>query len=243
MLMAKNNKAVGNFKRLLVGSMVSFSRSTIQQAAQMGLDQIVNSVGFNDYTGKLINSYQAAIITKGGMEERLQRQFGEVFDDRVPLSNLGKRGKKNNAVGVGGGKIPIMLTSLGTTKIHHETSPRGNNGGRGFRIRNRRDGGESPDVRRMHMVNGRYEKDYREGYGFLVSRIKGIAPPIKSGYWLVFDNGAANVSTERGNLLEIVDTQGPRRHRVFPAGLKFNLFGIGEKELKKTIARYKRKYH
>ena len=234
------------FRQDIVGTMVSFSRSTIQQAAQIGLDKITRHVGFNDYTGKLINSYQAAIITKGGMEERLQRKYGEVFDDTVPLRNLKTRkvgNKERNVVGIGSSNNPIMLTSLGTANIHHETSPRGDSGGKGFRIRNRRDGGESPEVRRMHMVNGLYEKSFPEGFGFLVSRIKGIAPPISSGYWLVFDNGASNVRTETGDILtDVVDSHGPVKHRVFPKGIGINLFGIGEKEFKKAIARYKSRY-
>ena len=244
MLTAQNSRAMSNFKQLLTASMVSFSRSTINQAAQIGLRQIVNNVGFNDYTGKLINSYQAAILTKGGLEERLQRRFGEVFDDSVPL---GQTGLHPRALGVRSGRNPIMYTTTGITKIHHETVERGN-GGRGFKMRKRRDGGESPGVRRMHIVNGRFERDFPEGFGHLVTRIKGIAPPIKSGYWLVFDNGAANVNTSTAhggtaNLLQVVDSQGPRRHRVFPTGLNINLFGIGEQEMRKAIARYKKKYH
>lgn len=238
-LTARNNRAVENFKQSIVMTMASFSQSSIQKAAQLGLSKLVRGAKFNDYTGKLINSYQAAILTKGGMEERLQRRFGEVFDDSVPLGGFGKN---KRVLGVGSGKIPIMLTSAGTTTIHHETSPRGDSGGHGFRIRNRRDAGESPDVRRMHMVNGLYEKSFPEGFGHLVSRIKGIAPPIKSGYWLVFDNGASNVTTDEGNLLQVVDSKGPRRHRVFPVGLNINLFGIGQQELKKSIARYKKRY-
>jgi hypothetical protein len=207
--------------------MVSFSRSTIQQAGAIGLKKLVRGAGFNDYTGKMINSYQAAILTKGGIEERMAR-----------AKNTETTEKGINSTG----RNPILMTSYGlpgTTEISHENRTRA-----GFRIRKRRDGGESPEVRRGHIVNGKMEKSYGSGYGQYITRIKGIAPPISQGYWLVFDNGASNVRNKNSKYQSVaheVHSQGPIQHKVFPdKGLDLNLFGIGQQELKRAIARARR---
>jgi len=232
---AQNSRAMNRFKQDIVGSMVSFSRSTIQQAAKMGLQHMINQAGFNDYTGKLINSYQAAILTKGGIDERISRMRSGVWNER----------------GIFGGTTPIMITSYGmpgTTSISHRTVTATNRAGKtykGFRMRVRRDGGESPDVRRLQKVWGNRESKYTKGFGHNITAIKGIAPPISSGYWLVFTNAAPYALSvhkgegrdHRGRLVKGTP------HRVFPdRGADINLYGIAQQELKKAIARYKRKY-
>ena len=241
-LAAKNSRAVRNFTSAVTGTMVSFSRSTIQQAAKIGLQHMVRQAGFNDYTGKMINSYQAAILTKGGLEERVSRRF------HIPLTDIAEVGIPNKIAGLNGGRIPIMLTSLGmpgVTDIHHRQKNGVTRSGKpmkGFPMQVRRDGGESPEIRKSHSINGRREREFREGFGSYISRIKSIAPPIAQGYWLVFDNGAANVRAGGTNLADLVENQGSVRHRVFPKGIGVNLFGIGQKELKRSIAAHKRYY-
>lgn len=236
---AKNSRAVRNFTSAVTGTMVSFSRSTIQQAAKIGLQHMVHEAGFNDYTGKMINSYQAAILTKGGLEERVSRRF------HIPI---GEVSIPNKISGLSGGRIPILLTSLGmpgVTDIHHRQKNAVTRSGKqmkGFPMQTRRDGGESPEIRKSHSINGRREREFREGFGSYITRIKSIAPPIAQGYWLVFDNGASNVRAGGTSLANLVENQGQVRHRVFPKGIGVNLFGIGQKELKRSIAAHKRYY-
>ena len=236
-LAVKNSRAVRNFTSAVTGTMVSFSRSTIQQAAKIGLQHMVNEAGFNDYTGKMINSYQAAILTKGGLEERVSRRF------HIPI---GEVSIPNKISGLSGGRIPILLTSLGmpgVTDIHHRQKKGVTRSGKpmkGFPMQTRRDGGESPEIRKSHSINGRREREFREGFGSYITRIKSIAPPIAQGYWLVFDNGASNVRAGGTSLANLVDNQGQVRHRVFPKGIGVNLFGIGQQELKRSIAAHKR---
>lgn len=239
-LAAKNSRAVLKFMSAVTGTMVSFSRSTIQQAAKIGLQHMVHEAGFNDYTGKMINSYQAAILTKGGLEERVSRRF------HIPLSDISEVEIPNKITGLNGGRIPIMLTSLGmpgVTDIHHRQKNGVTRSGKpmkGFPMQTRRDGGESPEIRKSHSINGRREREFREGFGSYITRIKSIAPPIAKGYWLVFDNGASNVRAGGTSLADLVENQGQVRHRVFPKGIGVNLFGIGQQELKRSIAAHKR---
>ncbi len=223
-LTRQNSRAVRDFTSAVAGTMVSFSRNTIQQAGRIGLQKLVNQAGFNDYTGKLINSYQAAILTKGGIEERIGRA----------------KKTTSNEYGINAtGRNAIMMTSYGmpgTIPISHDRATGG------FRMRRRRDGGESPEIRKGHMVSGKLEKSFGKGYGDIITRIQGIAPPIQSGYWLVFDNGASNVTNKDDivSVAERVHTNGPVQHRVFPDRLNVDVFGIGQKELKRSIAAYKR---
>lgn len=246
-LAAKNSRAVRDFTSAVTGTMVSFSRSTIQQAAKIGLQHMVHEAGFNDYTGKMINSYQAAILTKGGLEERVSRRF------HIPLTDIAMVGIPNKIAGLNGGRIPILMTSRDLKRakavdipdISHKQRRGVTQSGKpmkGFPMQTRRDGGESPEIRKSHSINGRREREFREGFGSYISRIKSIAPPIAQGYWLVFDNGAANVRAGGTNLADLVENQGSVRHRVFPKGIGVNLFGIGQKELKRSIAAHKRYY-
>ena len=241
-LAAKNSRAVRNFTSAVTGTMVSFSRSTIQQAAKIGLQHMVHEAGFNDYTGKMINSYQAAILTKGGLEERVSRRF------HIPI---GEVSIPNKISGLSGGRTPILLTShdlkdkglVKISDIRHKQRKGVTRSGKpmkGFPMQTRRDGGESPEIRRSHSINGRKEVEFREGFGSYITRIKSIAPPIAQGYWLVFDNGASNVRAGGTNLADLVENQGQVRHRVFPKGIGVNLFGIGQQELKRSIAAHKR---
>lgn len=240
MLTARNNRAVKGFVNDIAITMTSFGRSTIQQAAKIGLRHLVHEAGFNDYTGKLVNSYQAAILTKGGIEERIakQNQLGRT----VMFDQTGSHVMRVNS------KVPILMTSYGmdgTSSISHkQTSTRVTTTGKpmkGFRMHKRRDGGESPEIRRSHAINGKPEKTFSKGFGAITTRIRGIAPPISSGYWLVFDNGASNVTAANGkSLAQLVQEQGDRKHRVFPDYLNIDMFGIGQKELKRAIAARKR---
>lgn len=239
-LTARNNRAVKGFVNDIAITMVSFSRSTIQQAGDIGLKKLVRGAGFNDYTGKMINSYQAAILTKGGIEERIARQ--NQLGRTVNVSHLGVKPVRGNS------RVPILMTSYGikgTSDItHKQVSTHVTTTGKpmkGFPMHKRRDGGESPEVRRSHSINGKRENTYSKGFGMDITRIRGIAPPISSGYWLVFDNGASNVHVAGGmTLAELVENQGQVRHRVFPGELGINIFGIGQQELKRTIAAMKR---
>lgn len=241
MLTARNNRAVKGFVNDIAITMTSFGRSTIQQAAKIGLRHLVHEAGFNDYTGKLVNSYQAAILTKGGIEERVKYQTGRGRTVIESERGIQKLGRPNGT--------PIVMTSYGiegTSKIHHRTKIGTNRSGRtykGFPMQKRRDGGESPEIRGMKKVWGRNESAYSKGFGAYMTRIKGIAPPISSGYWLVFDNPAPYAQSvhkgegydHRGRLVKGTP------HRVFPTVIDgINLFGIGQKELKRTLAAMKR---
>ena len=232
--------------------MYGFSRSTITQAGKIGLRKLVEQAGFNDYTGKMINSYQAAILTKGGIEERIAKQTNA--GRTVSFSHLGSNATRVNS------RIPILMTSFGlpgTIAISHKATSYTNAKGaslKGPKMRNRRDGGESPEVRHWGQINNGPESKFPKGFGGKITHLKGIAPPISSGYWLVFDNGASGVYStvwdKEGQvgdampLSEHVHTQhrlyGGVQHKVFPEGLSVDLFGIGQQELKRSIAAHKR---
>ena len=253
-LAAKNSKAVKEFLSDVKAVMHGFSRSTITQAGRIGLRKLVNRAGFNDYTGKMINSYQAAILTKGGIEERIAKQTSA--GRTVTFNNLGSNATRVNS------KIPILMTSYGlpgTIEISHKSTKYTNSKGeeyKGPKIRNRRDGGESPEVRRWGQINNGPESKFPKGFGHVITHLKGIAPPIKSGYWLVFGNGASGgystVWDKDGGvgyawpLAEHVHTQHKIhqgiQHKVFPDGDSVDIFGIGQQELKRALASMKRYY-
>ena len=221
----RNHLAVRNFAQKIEEAMISTCRSSIKQAAKIGLQEMVNGAGFNDYTGKTVNSYQAAIITKGGIEERIGKAKKISADEHGINAS---------------GKSPILMTSYGmpgTIQISHSDRTR-----KGFKIRNRRDGGESTDIRKGHTVNGLLEKSYGKGHGQYFTRIKGVKPRISKGYWLVFDNGAFNVKNKGSNVSvgEEIVKRGSVQHNIFPQGVDINLMRISQAELKRVLSRYKR---
>ncbi len=59
----RGNTAINQFLGVAVGAVTSASLRAMQKVARRGVDNLVNNVAkFSDYTGVLINSYQAAIL-------------------------------------------------------------------------------------------------------------------------------------------------------------------------------------
>lgn len=63
---ARNNQAINAFLDLVVGSVQVGSLNAMQKIANRGIQTLVKHVAtFGDYTGEMINSYQAAILKNG----------------------------------------------------------------------------------------------------------------------------------------------------------------------------------
>lgn len=246
MLTAANSAAIRNFKDRVARTIHHTCVGTINDVMTVGLQKMVNEAGFNDYTGKLINSYQAAAISAGGIESRLARTGAKV-------THLGdvieQRGFHSKAVSYS--KIPIFRTSFGmpgTTQISHRGEYVEINGKRkfAFRMRNRRDSGESPELRKAGYIDGKREKSFNHGFGDDITKLKGIAAPFSHGYWIVFTNGhpLANIVHTQHAMggMNGMQFKHAVQHKVFPdGGLDVNKFAIANKHMKTAIARAKRR--
>jgi hypothetical protein len=181
-----NKKRLNKFLSDIIGATNQGSRRAMVAIAQRGIHRLVNNVaGFSDYTGVLINSYQAAIFQKG--EFRIKgyrniirgdfsysgdtlRTYGNVFRNTggsivlLTSYNVGPKGTRKN---------PISYKTVKNKKDKIAKS---------FE-RNSRSKDEIPNYLKKFKRTKKYQ-----GYGRETANIKGYSPSVKLGFEVVFDN-------------------------------------------------------
>lgn len=173
----KNNQAVNEFLGDIVGAVTVGSATSMRKVAQRGIQRLVNNVaGFSDYSGMLINSYQAAILTRGKLRTNAPSRYGYKGDfdlnGDVAMGHM-KQGEFKNASG--GTVVMTSYRANGTTKISRK------DGGR--RIRKLRNLESKEPLKRI--IPG---KILYEGHGWDLTKIKSYTPQVREGIEVVFDN-------------------------------------------------------
>lgn len=173
----KNNKAINEFLGEVVGAVTVGTASSMRKVAQRGIQRLVNNVaGFSDYSGMLINSYQAAILTRGKLRTNAPSRYGYKGDfdlnGNVAMGHM-KQGEFKNASG--GTVVMTSYRANGTTKISRK------DGGR--LIRKRRNPESKEPLNRI--IPG---KILYEGHGWDLTKIKSYTPSVREGIEVVFDN-------------------------------------------------------
>lgn len=164
---AKNNAAINNFLGAAVGAVTSASLRAMQKVAQRGVDNLVNNVAqFSDYTGVLINSYQAAILVNGN------------FDSVGKWTYLNEFRNAKRSI--------RMITSYhtnGTTPISFKTI---DNKGTSFARRKQRNPNSKPTIK------NRYQRkatgNMYKGYGRDLTTVRTHTPMSSLGIEVVFSN-------------------------------------------------------
>lgn len=204
------NRKNANYLKTFINELISMvnrsSRAAMVEIGQKGLQKLVDSSGFSDYTGMMRNSYQAAIFTKGKQpkisnETRTSKEvvFSTGEEVHSQWAHEYYRGKQQKDTFHGPhGEINLM-TSFdinGTTPISFREVGRdgydsmyanGTKGhakrGRGyFGIRNKR------NPKSANVIRARKIWRERNGYGRNITQLRGYTPKIKSGYAVVFNN-------------------------------------------------------
>lgn len=91
----QNNKAINAFLDIAVGTALGATQSSMKKIAERGIDTLVKHVArFSDYSGIMINSYQAAIIRHGNFKTKgIDGQLSLFKGDKVELmTSYGKNG-------------------------------------------------------------------------------------------------------------------------------------------------------
>lgn len=179
----RNDEAINDFLNEVVGAVRSGSFSSMQKIAQRGIDRLVDNVaGFSDYTGVLINSYQAAVMQHGKLNTNAKGgRYGSNFDAKGTPLRHGRGGKGNTFKNSRGSTI--LITSLGKgIPISFRTE---GNKGKSFIIQKRRNPASREKIR------NRYRKSDTKpyfGHGMNTSNIRSYVPTVQIGYEVVFDN-------------------------------------------------------
>lgn len=198
------NRQINEFLSAAVGCAIGATKRSINLIARRGLQILVDNDNYSDYTGVLRNSYQAAMIENGNVEQTLMRIAGVTKSGgsviALPESNRDKS-IQNTFSSDGGnvrGKI-ILLTSEGVdgtigisipnTKMipirlrRNEKSPE--------KIHNRwAKMSKAKDALRKSRQLGRGRKlqARQHGYGRVITQLKGMQNLNPMGYTIVFSN-------------------------------------------------------
>lgn len=179
---AKNNKAINEFLTDIVGAVTVGGVNAMRKIAQRGIHRLVNNVaGFSDYTGVLINSYQAVLFQKGKI-----KGIGGDFDARGNAINRSSFGNDHNKYRNARGGI-VMVTSYkadGATPISFWTEGRK---GTSIALRKRRNPASKGKIRNRYRKG--QQRPYK-AYGHEISKLRGYSPSTRVGYEVVFDNPA-----------------------------------------------------
>lgn len=179
---AKNNKAINEFLTDIVGAVTVGGANAMRKIAQRGVKRLVNNVaGYSDYTGVLINSYQAVLFQKGKI-----KGVGGDFDANSNALNKSSYGNAHNIYRNARNGI-VMVTSYktdGTTPISFWTEGRK---GTSIALRIRRNAASKERIRNRYRKG--QQRPYK-AYGHELSKLRGYSPSTRVGYEVVFDNPA-----------------------------------------------------
>lgn len=185
----QNEREINRFLSNIITPTMQGTRNAMITIAQRGITRLVNNVaGFSDYTGVLINSYQAAILSKGKFNFKGRGSGGDfdaIGQTIRPYRVEGKNQFKNSSGGI------VLMTSYGvdgTTGISFWTEGRQ---GRTIARRKWRNKRSKASIRNYWKKRS---KEY-QGYGLKTSNIRAYTPTVRLGYEVVFDNPAPYAKT------------------------------------------------
>lgn len=225
---AKNNQAINAFLDIVAGSIQVGSNRAMRKVAERGIDTLVNHVAtFGDYTGEMINSYQAAILKNGKLPVGggAFTISGELRGTTTYESSF--RGRKGDV---------RLITSYGktTNAISYKSVDRK---GRSVPLRNDPKRNVNPAVAKsIRMPRGKHY----QGYGRDVTDIRTYNPSMKIGIEVVFNNPTPYAHHVMEN--------NPGSH-VMPLGGamriidKSTLITLTDSEIHKVVQRAKRSKH
>lgn len=182
----KNEKEINKFLSDIIGATSQGSRRAMTSMAQRGIQRLVNNVaGFSDYTGVLINSYQAAIYQNGQFRIR----GGKHIDGyRGDFSTSGDALRNYDSVYRNSSGSVILLTSYGVGPKGSRGNPISfrtvKNKGKAIAKSYGRNSSSKPEIPNYWKKR---TKEY-QGYGRKTANIKSYTPSIKFGFEVVFDN-------------------------------------------------------
>ena len=189
----QNEREINRFLSNIITPTMQGTRNAMITIAQRGIDRLVNNVaGFSDYTGVLINSYQAAILSKGKFNFK-GRGHGGDFDAIGQTIRPYRVEGKNQFKNASGGTV--LMTSYGvdgTTGISFWTEGRHGRTIARRKLRNKR---SKASIRNYWKKRS---KEY-QGYGLKTSNIRSYTPTVRLGYEVVFDNPAPYAKTVQEN--------------------------------------------
>lgn len=228
---AKNNQAINAFLDIVAGSVRVGSLNAMQKIAARGIETLTRHVAtFGDYTGEMINSYQAAVLTNGKLVKEGKYLHEGAFTARGQV-----RGETAYEHVFKGPKGDIrVITSYGTTKnaISYKSADRK---GRSVALRNDPYRRVNPEVKQsIRMPRGRHY----QGFGRDLTGLKTRTPSVQTGIEVVFSNPTPYAKTvmERN-----------RGSHVMPIGGAMEIVGrnafvsITGAEIRKVVQRAKRK--
>lgn len=192
----QNEREINRFLSNIITPTMQGTRNAMITIAQRGITRLVNNVAnFSDYTGVLINSYQAAILSKGKFNFKGRGSGGDfdaIGQTIRPYRFRGNKGKNQFKNASGG---TVLITSYGvdgTTDISFWTEGRH---GRSIARRKQRNKRSKASIRNYWKKRS---KEY-QGYGLKTSKIRSYTPTIRLGYEVVFDNPAPYAQTVQEN--------------------------------------------
>lgn len=223
---AKGNKAINEFLGVVVGAVNSGSLNAMQKVARRGVENLVNNVAkFSDYTGVLINSYQAAIIVRG--------QMGVGKDFNLSGDVIGRGGRNEFRNGQNSVRLITSYNINGTTPISFKTVE---NKGTSFAKRKER----NPQSKRT--IPNRYKFRAKgsayKGYGRDLTALRTYTPASNLGIEVVFNNPtpyANHVATQNaGSTVMPVGSAA----RIVPQGI---IISITDAEIYRAVEKAKKR--
>lgn len=212
---AANVKWTKTFVNETIGACYSGSARAMQRIAERGLDNLVNRVPtFSDYSGLMINSYNAVIIEKLSYAQRGGHKFGNTNK----FQDAGRNIRFMTSWGLPG-TTPVELAHK-KDDYYMEIRKRRASDAENFR----RDSPEDKAVKREAYRS-------RKGFGYDISAAIARSGRVQSGIEVVFSNPtpyAEHVTTENG-------------HRVMPANSTITIMppamivSITDREVQKNL--------
>lgn len=225
----KNNEAINAFLDIVAGSVQVGSMRAMQKIADRGIKTLTTEVAsFADYTGEMINSYQAAILKDGKLP------YGGSFTMSGQLYGEPLYSYQRNNVYRGSRRDIRLLTSYGRVSngISYKSIDR-----EGRSIAKRDDSRRRVNPKSklsIRMPRGRHY----QGYGRDITSIRAFTPQAKIGFTVVFNNPTPYaIHVMNNNLGSHVMPIG-RASVITPRGV---LATLTEGEIYKVVKRYKRR--
>lgn len=218
----QQNKEINDFLSVVVGCALGATKRSMNMIARRGLRILVDNNNYSDYTGVLRNSYQAAIIENGNVENTLKKIAG--YNGMIPESNV-KDDAIKNTFGNAKGKI-ILMTSEGiegtvdieipnTTMIDVRENQRCADSPPKIHNRWAKMSRAQDALRKSRQVGrGRKLQARQHGYGRVVTQLKGMKNLNPQGYTIVFSN-----PTPYTAFLNSLGGKKHRKRQIIPKGL------------------------
>lgn len=235
---AKNNQAINAFLDVVVGSVRVGSLNAMQKIADRGIETLVKHVAtFGDYTGELINSYQAAILrngklprnggafTMGGQLRGVSAYENKFRGARKDIRLVTSYGRAHNKISYKRATTPSVSKKTGKP-IGKRTNS--------VAFRDDPDRSVNPNVAdTIRMPRSRHY----QGFGRDLTDLRTYNPTMKVGVEVVFNNPTPYA------LHVIENNEGSHVLPVGAASVLINrgaLFTLTDSEIRKVVERAKR---